>query len=66
MATMLLLAGLCGTATALIGMASRSVRDIDVLLPDLDTAADTAAGTAENTPGATTGGEPEAATAAAD
>ncbi|MFI5533582.1 MFS transporter [Kitasatospora sp. NPDC051853] len=36
MATMLLLAGVLGTAAALWGMASRNVRDIDRLLPDLD------------------------------
>jgi MFS transporter, DHA3 family, macrolide efflux protein len=37
MAAMLLIAGACGIATAVIGMASRSVRDIDLLIPDLDT-----------------------------
>jgi DHA3 family macrolide efflux protein-like MFS transporter len=35
MATMLLIAGVCGIATAVAGMASRSVRDIDLLIPDL-------------------------------
>lgn len=36
MAAMLLIAGVCGTAVALWGMASRPVREIDRLLPDLD------------------------------
>jgi MFS transporter, DHA3 family, macrolide efflux protein len=40
MAAMLLIAGACGIATAVIGMASRPVRDIDLLIPDLDTGAD--------------------------
>ncbi|MEE1757207.1 MFS transporter [Streptomyces sp. SP18CS02] len=35
MAAMLLIAGVCGIAVALWGLARRSVRDIDVLLPDL-------------------------------
>lgn len=35
MATMLLLAGVFGTLAALAGLASRSVRDLDRLLPDL-------------------------------
>ncbi|HEY3502282.1 MAG TPA: MFS transporter [Actinocatenispora sp.] len=39
MATMLLLAGLCGTAAALVGLATTAVRELDVLVPDLDTAA---------------------------
>lgn len=39
MATMLLLAGVCGTAAALVGLATTAVRDLDVLVPDLDTAA---------------------------
>jgi predicted MFS family arabinose efflux permease len=37
MAAMLLIAGVCGIAAAGWGMANRSVRDIDVLIPDLDT-----------------------------
>ncbi|MFD7069815.1 MFS transporter [Streptomyces sp. NPDC059913] len=37
MAAMLLLAGIGGTAVALWGLASRSIREIDTLLPDLDT-----------------------------
>lgn len=36
MATMLLIAGGCGIAVAVWGMANRQVRDIDVLLPDWD------------------------------
>ncbi|KAA2256065.1 MFS transporter [Solihabitans fulvus] len=36
MAAMLLIAGLCGIAVALWGLARRSVRDIDTLLPDLE------------------------------
>lgn len=36
MAAMLLLAGIGGTGVALWGLASRSIRDIDDLLPDLD------------------------------
>ncbi|WP_326764404.1 MFS transporter [Streptomyces sp. NBC_01591] len=36
MSAMLFLAGIGGTAVALWGLASRSIRDIDVLLPDLD------------------------------
>ncbi|MFJ1901979.1 MULTISPECIES: MFS transporter [unclassified Streptomyces] len=36
MAAMLFLAGVCGTGVALWGLASRSIRDIDTLLPDLD------------------------------
>jgi len=35
MAAMLLIAGVCGVAVALSGMTSRSVRDIDLLIPDL-------------------------------
>jgi predicted MFS family arabinose efflux permease len=42
MATMLLIAGVCGIVTALVGMASRSVRDIDLLIPDLNTQPQTA------------------------
>lgn len=38
MATMLLIAGVCGAAAALLGMASRSVRDLDLLVPDIDSA----------------------------
>jgi MFS family permease len=36
MAAMLFLAGVAGIAVALWGLASRSIRDIDVLLPDID------------------------------
>lgn len=36
MAAMLFLAGIGGTAVALWGLASHSIRDIDILLPDLD------------------------------
>lgn len=36
MAAMLLIAGVCGTAAAVWGMTSRTIRDIDVLVPDLD------------------------------
>ncbi|QEV20244.1 MFS transporter [Streptomyces alboniger] len=36
MAGMLFLAGVAGLAVALWGLASRSIRDIDVLLPDID------------------------------
>ncbi|MEU4397244.1 MFS transporter [Micromonospora orduensis] len=36
MATMLLIAGGCGIAVAVWGMANRQVRDIDVILPDWD------------------------------
>ncbi|MGW7369171.1 MFS transporter [Streptomyces sp. NPDC054841] len=36
MAGMLFLAGVCGIAVALWGLARRTIRDIDVLLPDLD------------------------------
>lgn len=41
MAAMLLIAGACGVVAALFGMSIRSVRDIDLLIPDLkgDTAA---------------------------
>jgi hypothetical protein len=40
MAAMLLLAGVAGTVVALWGLASRSIRDIDVLLPDVDASGD--------------------------
>ncbi|WP_157756789.1 MFS transporter [Plantactinospora sp. KBS50] len=43
MAAMLLLAGLCGTAVAVWGLTNRTVRDIDELIPDLDSAAATPA-----------------------
>jgi DHA3 family macrolide efflux protein-like MFS transporter len=36
MATMLFIAGVCGTAVALWGMAHRPLRDIEALVPDLD------------------------------
>ncbi|MFF5056623.1 MFS transporter [Micromonospora sp. NPDC000663] len=36
MAAMLLIAGACGMAVAVWGMANRQVRDIDVILPDWD------------------------------
>jgi MFS family permease len=46
MAAMLLIAGICGIAAAIVGMTSRTVRDTDWLLPDLDTSdADTDAKT---------------------
>jgi MFS transporter, DHA3 family, macrolide efflux protein len=38
MAAMLLIGGICGIGAAIVGMTSRSVRDIDWLLPDLNTA----------------------------
>ncbi|MFF1448600.1 MFS transporter [Streptomyces sp. NPDC058274] len=52
MAAMLLLAGVAGTVVALWGLASRSIRDIDVLLPDVDASGDSgpAAPTDEATP----------------
>ena len=37
---MLLIAGVCGIAAAIAGMAIRPIRDIDLLIPDLDTGAD--------------------------
>jgi len=40
MAAMLLLAGVAGTVVSLWGLASRSIRNIDVLLPDIDVPAD--------------------------
>ncbi|MEO3926254.1 MFS transporter [Micromonosporaceae bacterium B7E4] len=40
MAAMLLIAGVCGTAAAVWGMTNRTVRDIDVLIPDLDSVAE--------------------------
>ncbi len=36
MAGMLLIAGLCGVAVALLGMTRRTVREIDALVPDID------------------------------
>jgi MFS transporter, DHA3 family, macrolide efflux protein len=42
MAAMLLIAGIAGIGTAVAGMASRSVRDIDLLVPDLETGSLTA------------------------
>jgi MFS transporter, DHA3 family, macrolide efflux protein len=39
-AAMLLIAGVCGIAAAIAGMAIRPIRDIDLLIPDLDTGAD--------------------------
>jgi predicted MFS family arabinose efflux permease len=36
MATMLLLAGLCGTAVAIWGMTYRPLREVETLVPDLD------------------------------
>ncbi|GAA3511936.1 MFS transporter [Actinocatenispora rupis] len=38
-ATMLLIAGALGTVVALAGLATTAVRDLDLLVPDLDTAA---------------------------
>lgn len=40
MAAMLLIAGVGGTAAAVWGMTNRTVRDIDVLIPDLDSVAE--------------------------
>jgi len=40
MAAMLLIAGVCGTAAAVWGLVNRSVQDIDVLIPDLDSASE--------------------------
>jgi MFS transporter, DHA3 family, macrolide efflux protein len=40
MAAMLLIAGVCEIAAAIAGMAIRPIRDIDPLIPDLDTGAD--------------------------
>jgi MFS transporter, DHA3 family, macrolide efflux protein len=40
MAAMLLIAGVCGISAAIAGMAIRPIRDIDLLIPDLDTGAD--------------------------
>lgn len=40
MAAMLLLAGVAGTVVSLWGLASRSIRNIDALLPDIDVPAD--------------------------
>ncbi|WP_416975967.1 hypothetical protein, partial [Streptomyces sp. 4F14] len=45
MAAMLLIAGLCGIAVAVVGMSRRTVREIDSLLPDVAT------DTADDNPG---------------
>lgn len=59
MAAMLLLAGLCGVGVAVLGMTRRTVREIDTLLPDVDTER-SAPGGDDESPGDTA--SPEAAT----
>ncbi len=44
MATMLLIAGVLGAVAALLGLASRTVRELDVLVPDIDRVAATRSG----------------------
>jgi hypothetical protein len=74
MAVMLLLAGVCGIAAAVVGLTRRTLRDIDGLLPDLTPGAAPDSGTGPETGSATglgtgletdleTGPEPAADTA---